>query len=59
MESFRSNQFKSQNGGLQQNPLQLHSRKMYPELNSFINLQIKQEKLLKLERENHPEFDQN
>ena len=59
MESFRSKQFKSEPGGLRQNPLQSHSRKMCPELNSFINLQLKQEKLLKLERENHPEFGQN
>lgn len=54
MESFKSRQFSNNTSAQSPPKLSSHSRKMYPELASFINMQIKQEQLLKLERENHP-----
>jgi hypothetical protein len=54
VENFRSRQFSDKSDAKSPAKLSSHSRKMYPELISFINLQIKQERLLKLERENHP-----
>jgi hypothetical protein len=53
MESFKSVQFNNSGEVKKQAPLNSHTRKLYPELVSFLNMQIKQEKLLKLERENH------
>ena len=54
MESFKSRQFANSPSAKSPAKLSSHSRKMYPELASFITMQIKQEQLLKLERENHP-----
>ena len=54
MEAFRSVQFSNANNQNTQPQFLSHSRKLYPELASFLNIQIKQEKLLKLERENNP-----
>jgi len=53
VENFKSRQFSNVQGTQAPGKLSSHSRKMYPELASFINMQIKQEQLLKLERENH------
>jgi hypothetical protein len=53
MESFKSVQFNNSGEVRKQTPLNSHTRKLYPELASFLSMQIKQEKLLKLERENH------
>jgi hypothetical protein len=54
MESFKSRQFADKQPAQPPLALSSHSRKMYPELVSVLNMQIKQERLLKLERENHP-----
>lgn len=53
MENFKSRQFAEKSGTKLPAKLSSHSRKMYPELASFIDMQIKQEQLLKLQRENH------
>jgi hypothetical protein len=53
MERLKSRQFSNDQGAKSPGKLSSYSRKMYPELASFINMQIKQEQLLKLERENH------
>jgi hypothetical protein len=54
MESFKSKQF-GQVALNQDNPpvkLKGSVRKMYPELASILDLEVKQEKLLKLQKEN-------
>lgn len=53
MERFKSRQFSNDQGAQAPGKLSSHSRKLYPELASFIDMQIKQEQLLKLQRENH------
>ena len=53
VENFKSRQFAEKSGTKSPAKLSSHSRKMYPELASFLDMQIKQEQLLKLERENH------
>jgi hypothetical protein len=53
VENFKSRQFAEKSSNKSPAKLPSHSRKMYPELASFIDMQIKQEQLLKLERENH------
>jgi hypothetical protein len=54
VENFKSRQFSEKSGANSPAKLSIHSRKMYPELVSLINMQIKQERLLKLQRENNP-----
>ena len=54
MESFKSVQFNKVGSENIEPKLFSHSRKLYPELVSFLNMQIKQARLLKLERENNP-----
>lgn len=54
MEGFKSVQFNKVSSENTQPQLFSHSRKLYPGLVSFLNMQIKQERLLKLERENNP-----
>jgi hypothetical protein len=54
MESFKSKQFGSSKPSQKVSPPKLKSqtRKMYPELSSVLDLQIKQEKLVELQRKN-------
>lgn len=54
MEAFKSAQLSNASNQNTKPKLFSHSRKLYPELVSLLNMQIKQEKLLKLERENNP-----
>lgn len=56
MKSFKSIQFNDVSAPTKDPIMFSHSRKLYPELASFLDMQIKQEKLLKLERENNPRF---
>lgn len=54
MESFKSQQFNSSKLSTNVEPLKLkgQTRKMYPELASVLDLQIKQEKLAELQNKN-------
>ena len=54
MESFKSRQFAANEPSKPIQPMKLnsHSRKLYPELSSILDLQAKQEKLRKLQHEN-------
>jgi hypothetical protein len=59
MESFKSRQFAAYEPSKPSQPMKLnsHTRKLYPELSSLLDLQAKQEKLRKLQNENR--FNQN
>jgi len=54
MESFKSRQFAAHELSRPSQPMKQngHSRKLYPELSSLLDLQTKQEKLRKLQNEN-------
>jgi hypothetical protein len=54
MESFKSKQFGSSKPSqkVSRPKLESQTRKMYPELSSVLDLQIKQEKLVELQRKN-------
>jgi hypothetical protein len=52
MESFKSKQFMPKDNSPVKPSLNSHTRKLYPELTSFLNFQIKQEQLHKLQIEN-------
>jgi hypothetical protein len=54
MESFKSKQFNSNKLSTNFEPIKLkgQTRKMYPELSSVLDLQIKQEKLVELQNKN-------
>ena len=54
MESFKSTQFTGplDKSGLKPMKLPSHTRKLYPELASILDMQVKQERLRKLQLEN-------
>ncbi len=54
MESFKSRQFATPQADASKQPMKLnsHSRKLYPELSSMLDLQAKQERLRKLQQSN-------
>ena len=54
MESFKSKQFVANetNGPAKPMKLNSHSRKLYPELSSMLDLEVKQERLRKLQQSN-------
>lgn len=56
MESFKSKQFSVPEATKQIQPMKLssHTRKLYPELSSMIDLEVKQERLRKLQQSNSP-----
>jgi len=54
MESFKSRQFAAPQANAAKQPMKLnsHSRKLYPELASMLDLEVKQERLRKLRQGN-------
>ena len=54
MESFKSRQFAPPQANPAKQPMKLnsHSRKLYPELASMLDLEVKQERLRKLQKSN-------
>ena len=54
MESFKSRQFAAPQTNASKQPMKLnsHSRKLYPELASMLDLEAKQERLRKLRQSN-------
>jgi hypothetical protein len=54
MESFKSRQFAPPQANPSKQPMKLnsHSRKLYPELASLLDLEAKQERLRKLRQSN-------
>ena len=54
MESFKSRQFSAPQANTAKQPMKLnsHTRKLYPELSSLLDLQAKQERLNKLRQDN-------
>ena len=54
MESFKSRQFAAPQANASKHPMKLnsHSRKLYPELASMLDLEVKQERLRKLRQGN-------
>jgi hypothetical protein len=54
MESFKSRQFAVPQANTSKQPMKLnsHSRKLYPELASMLDLEAKQERLRKLRQSN-------
>ena len=54
MESFKSRQFATPQANTSKQPMKLnsHSRKLYPELASMLDLEVKQERLRKLRQGN-------
>jgi hypothetical protein len=59
MESFKSRQFATPLPETSKQPMKLnsHSRKLYPELSSMLDLQAKQERLRKLQRDKDMNFN--
>ena len=58
MESFKSRQFAAPQANASKQPMKLnsHSRKLYPELASMLDLEVKQERLRKLQRDKGKKF---
>ncbi len=54
MESFKSKQFIANEPNEPNKPMKLnsHTRKLYPELSSMLDLEVKQERLRKLQQSN-------
>jgi hypothetical protein len=54
MESFKSRQFATPQANTPKQPMKLnsHTRKLYPELSSMLDLEAKQERLRKLRQSN-------
>ena len=59
MESFKSRQFAASEPSKPNQPMKLnsHSRKLYPELASMLDLEVKQERLRKLQKEKRKNFN--
>lgn len=59
MESFKSRQFAAYEPSQPSQPMKLnsHSRKLYPELASMLDLEVKQERLRKLQKEKRKNFN--
>jgi hypothetical protein len=55
MESFKSRQFATPQANTPKQPMKLnsHTRKLYPELSSMLDLEAKQERLRKLRQSTH------
>jgi hypothetical protein len=59
MESFKSRQFAAPQANASKQPMKLnsHARKLYPELASMLDLEVKQERLRKLQRDKGNNFN--
>jgi hypothetical protein len=59
MESFKSRQFAANepNKPIQPMKLNSHSRKLYPELASMLDLELKQERVRKLQKDKGRNFN--
>ena len=59
MESFKSRQFATPQANTPKQPMKLnsHTRKLYPELSSMLDLEVKQERLRKIQKEKGKNFN--
>lgn len=59
MESFKSRQFAAPQTNISKQPMKLnsHSRKLYPELASMLDLEVKQERLRKIQKDKGKNFN--
>jgi len=59
MESFKSRQFAAPQTNTSKQPIKLnsHSRKLYPELASMLDLEVKQERLRKIQKDKGKNFN--